>query len=440
MAKLNIRNRNKGKFDKDGKPKAPNWEYRFEAAKVDGKRKHISKSGFKTKKDAEIAGTKAMAEYNSAGTLLEPSDMSFSDYLDYWFDNYVKMSCKYNTQISYNNIITHHLKPALGIYKLKSITPAVLQEYVNKKFITGLKKNTLKGIVAVLTSSLKYAVHPAQLLPSSPAEYITYPKLSTARSETNRTVISVDDFNRIINRFDRFKTYRIAIIIAFYTGLRIGEVYALTWDDIDLKAQTLDVNKIAYKRNYGVDVREVMKQKGKREEKSAWYFGDTKTHASIRKIIIGDTLTKELREFKKFQLEQQMLYGEYYTQIYKKEELDEKGNTIYRLIEAEKSIPVTLPIANLIMRNENGTYSSLDSFKYAARIIHHELGIEFNFHSLRHTHATKLIESGVNPKAVQERLGHEKIETTLQTYVHNTENMAISAVDIFEKAVSTKMG
>lgn len=135
-----------------------------------------------------------------------------------------------------------------------------------------------------------------------------------------------------------------------------------------------------------------------------------------------------------------MLYGEYYTQIYKKEELDEKGNTIYRLIEAEKSIPVTLPIANLIMRNENGTYSSLDSFKYAARIIHHELGIEFNFHSLRHTHATKLIESGVNPKAVQERLGHEKIETTLQTYVHNTENMTISAVDIFEKAVSTKMG
>ena len=53
MAKLNIRNRNKNKVDKDGKPKAANWEYRFEAAKIDGKRKSISKAGFKTKKEAE---------------------------------------------------------------------------------------------------------------------------------------------------------------------------------------------------------------------------------------------------------------------------------------------------------------------------------------------------------------------------------------------------
>ena len=111
------------------------------------------------------------------------------------------------------------------------------------------------------------------------------------------------------------------------------------------------------------------------------------------------------------------------TQIFKKEEKYEKGNTIYRLIEVEKSVPVDLPIANIIMRKENGQYSSSDSFKYAARIIHYDLGITFNFHSLRHTHATKLIESGVSPKAVQARLGHENIETTLQIYVHNTQAM-----------------
>lgn len=132
-----------------------------------------------------------------------------------------------------------------------------------------------------------------------------------------------------------------------------------------------------------------------------------------------------------------MLYGEYYTSIYKKEEKDEKGNKIYRLVEVEKSVPVTLPQANLIMRKENGQYSSIDSFKYAARVIHYDLGIKFNFHSLRHTHATMLIENGVSPKAVQERLGHERIETTLQTYVHNTETMEQDAVDVFEKFVST---
>ena len=438
MAKLNIRNRNKDKVDKDGKPKAVNWEYRFEAAKIDGKRKSISKAGFKTKKEAEVAGTKAMAEYNNAGIKFEPSEMSFSDYLDYWFDNYVKMSCKYNTQLAYTIIIENHLKPSLGMYKLRSLTPIMIQDYVNQKFVTGLKKNTLTNIMAVLSGSLKYAVVPAQLIQSSPAEYVKYPKIKSERSETNRTVISVEDFNRMIERFEKGNPFRYALLIGFYTGLRIGEVYALTWDDINFNEKTLDVNKLVYKRNYGVDVRKVMKEKGKKEEKSAWYFGDTKTASSVRKIKIGDALIKELREYKKMQLENQMQYGEYYTHIYQKEEKDEKGNTIFRLIEAENSIPVSLPVANLVLRKENGQYSSTDSFKYAARVIHYDLGINFNFHSLRHTHATKLIESGVSPKSVQKRLGHENIETTLQTYVHNTEDMEQTAVDVFEKVISMK--
>jgi len=436
MAKLNIRNRNKDKFDKEGKPKAANWEYRFEAAKVDGKRKSVSKAGFRTKKEAEIAGTKAMAEYNSAGLHFEPSEISFADYLDYWFDNYVKTSCKYNTQINYARIIELHLKPALGSYRLRSLTPLILQNYVNQKFITGLKKNTLSGILGVLSGSLKYAVVPAQLLQSSPAEYVKYPKIQEDKSETNRSIISVEDFEKMLERFKPGQPYRYALLIGFYTGLRISEVYALTWDDIDFAEKTLDVNKLVYKRNFGVDTRRVKEIKGKREEKSSWYFGTVKTKASERKIKIGDTLIRELKEYRKMQLENQLTYGEYYKLIFKKEELDEKGNKIYRLIEVEKSIPVALPSANLIFRKENGEYSSTDSFKYAARVIHYDLHIKFNFHSLRHTHATKLIEAGVSPKAVQARLGHEKIETTLQTYVHNTEEMAQTAVDVFENVVA----
>lgn len=438
MAKLNIRNRNKDKFDKEGKPKAPNWEYRFEGAKVDGKRKHITKAGFRTKKEAEIAGTKAMAEYNNAGLSFEPSNMSYADYLDYWYDNYVVSSCKYNTQISYATIIEKHLKPALGMYKLKSLSPMQIQEYVNQKFTTGLKKSTLTNIMAVLSGSLSYAVLPAQLLQSSPAEHVKYPKVSSERAELNRTIISIEDFNRMLDRFEKGNPFRYALLIGFYTGLRIGEVYGLTWDDIDFNEGTLTVNKLAYKRNYGVEVRQVMKQKGKKEEKSAWYFGDTKTKASVRTIKIGNNLMSELKEYKKMQLKNTLMYGEYYTNIYKKEEKDEKGNIIYRLIEVEKSVPVALPQANIIMRKENGQYSTSDSFKYAARVIHYDLGVKFNFHSLRHTHATKLIESGVSPKAVQSRLGHENIETTLQTYVHNTESMEQSAVDAFEDIMSTK--
>ena len=115
-----------------------------------------------------------------------------------------------------------------------------------------------------------------------------------------------------------------------------------------------------------------------------------------------------------------------------------KGSPIQRLLEVENTVPVPLQRADLVMRKENGEYSSSDSFKFSSRVIHHEMNINFNFHSLRHTHATKLIESGVSPKAVQARLGHEKIETTLQTYVHHTERMEQEAVDAFEKIAAAK--
>lgn len=79
-------------------------------------------------------------------------------------------------------------------------------------------------------------------------------------------------------------------MIGYYTGLRISEVFALTWDDIDMKERTINVNKITVKRNYGVDVRKVLEQKGKKEEKSAWYFGSTKTYSPNRIVKFGETL------------------------------------------------------------------------------------------------------------------------------------------------------
>ena len=220
-------------------------------------------------------------------------------------------------------------------------------------------------------------------------------------------------------------------MIGYYTGLRISECFALTWDDIDFDNKTLSVNKITVKRNHGVDARK-MQGKKERQEKSTWYFGEPKTFGSKRTIMIGDTLYKVLKKEKSRQLKNEMQYGEYYTKIYKKPEKDEKGEIIYRLLEMEKSVPVVLSEANLICRKENGQLLSTDSFKYASRVIAHELCIPFNFHSLRHTHATLLIENGADIKDVQKRLGHERIETTLNTYTHDTKEMQKKSVDIFE--------
>ena len=198
-------------------------------------------------------------------------------------------------------------------------------------------------------------------------------------------------------------------MIGFYTGLRISETFGLTWDDIDFDKRKISVNKQIVKRNFGADVRKVVEKKGKKEQRSSWYFTTPKTFTSVREVPFGETLYQALKQEKAKQLKSEMKYGEYYTIHVKKIETD-----------------------------ENSQYTSTDSFKYCSRVIHHEMHLAFDYHSLRHTPATLLIEFGADVKNVQTRLGHTNIETTLQTYVHDTEKMAERSVDLFEKITQAK--
>ncbi|MCO1604388.1 tyrosine-type recombinase/integrase [Desulfosporosinus nitroreducens] len=107
-----------------------------------------------------------------------------------------------------------------------------------------------------------------------------------------------------------------------------------------------------------------------------------------------------------------------------------------RILSLSVSVdPGAIRSINMICTKENGEIVTPDTFKYASRVIHYELGILFNFHSLRHTHATTLIENGASMKDVQKRLGHTRLSTTMDTYTHPTEKMADDTVAIFEKHV-----
>ena len=145
-----------------------------------------------------------------------------------------------------------------------------------------------------------------------------------------------------------------------------------------------------------------------------------------------------MKKEKAEQLKNEMKYGEYYTIHVKKIETDEKGNDMIRVVPIQKCVESPLQRIRLVCVDENGQYTSTDSFKYCSRVIHHEMHLTFDYHSLRHTHATLLIESGADVKNVQTRLGHTNIETTLQTYVHDTEKMAERSVDLFEKITQAK--
>lgn len=410
------------------------WSYYFDIGIVDGKRKKKEKGGFRTKSEAETALAAAITEYHNAGMVFEPSEITVSDYLDFWFDNYCKMNLKYNTQLGYLGIIENHLKPAFGQYRLKALNAAAIQQYANNLKLKGLAKHSVVGIISTLSGALKYAVEPLHYIAYNPCDRIKYPKYEKKQAET-RYIISPEEFQRILARFPVGNPFYIPLMIGYYTGLRISETFALTWDDIDLENRTLTVNKITVKRNFGADVRKALEHKGKKELKSAWYFGTPKTETSYRTISFGDTLYKALKEAKKQKNINRLKYGEYYTEHYLKEEKDEKEEPMYRIIPVSRSLPCALPAADMVCVKENGEYVSSDSFKYCSRVIHNELKLAFNYHSLRHSHATILIENGANIKDVQERLGHTDIQTTLNTYVHNTDTLRRETVDIFEKSV-----
>mgnify|MGYP001850695115 CR=1 FL=1 len=224
-------------------------------------------------------------------------------------------------------------------------------------------------------------------------------------------------------------------MLGWYCGLRISEAFAITWDDIDFENKTLNIDKQIVKRNFGLEEKVRLKYT-KNNAMSGWYFTPPK-YDSCRVIKIGDQLLSILANEKERQAKNEEKYGEYYTTYVAIEEKDEKGNQITRIVPIQKCISTNHAQLKFVCLDENGIHSTTDTFKYAARVIQKIIQTPFDFHSLRHSHATLLIENGVSPKAVQQRLGHRSIVTTLQTYVKATEHMQQEAADAFEEIMST---
>lgn len=318
--------------------------------------------------------------------------MSVSDYFDYWYQNYVIVNCKFNTQRAYKLIIDNHIKPALGNYKLKAISPETLQEFLNKKFLNGFSKSSVNNFYGVLSGALKAAVYPYKYIKENPMQYVKLPKDNKLKEKQDALkIISLDDFNKIIERFPFGSSFYIPLQIAFHTGLRAAEVCGLTWDCIDLDNKILKVEKILIGKGNGI-----------------FEFGTPKTKSSNRTISIGDTLVSILKKNKIYQSKNKLRYGQYYKD------------------------------SNFVCTKENGENITTDTLKYLSRVVNYELKINFHFHSLRHTHATMLLEAGANIKDIQKRLGHSKLATTMDTYSHVTQKMKNDTVDIFESLVAKK--
>lgn len=396
------------------------YQYQFEAGKINGKRKRITKSGFKTKKDAEEAGAKAYNEFKNCGLSFKENNISYSDYLDYWLENYCKANLRYNTIQAYTTIVNKYLKPYLGIYRLSSLTSVKLNSFIieicNKyKFSRVYFSNILK----VLKGSFREACDVYGFIKYNPTITLRLPKIDDYREDVKH-IYTQEEIDTILTKFKDNDTFTCAFLTSCYTGMRTGEVFALTWNDIDLTNGIISVKHSIYDKP--------------RDEKGRWYLGKTKTPTGTRKIHIGQTLLTALKNYRKKQLYMKKIYGLNYKYYHLEDVKNEYDKVVeQRIIQNENGI-LSIDTVNLVFTKEDGSFVGTDILKYPFQIIHNELGIKkCRFYDLRGSYATKILRNGVEIKDVANILGHSNIETTENYYISSSSESRKVANDIFDK-------
>lgn len=151
------------------------YQYCFEAGKVNGKRKQITKSGFRTKNEAYTAGQKAYDEFINGVTNIE-CNMLYGDYLDYWMKEYYEINYKYSTVKRYKESFGN-IKKELGNYKLSNLTPYILNQALLKLYHNSSTKEALRNYQKVIKSSLRDATCYFGFIKNSPACDLQIPRV-----------------------------------------------------------------------------------------------------------------------------------------------------------------------------------------------------------------------------------------------------------------------
>lgn len=414
MGTVNVRKRGK------------TYQYYFEAAPINGKRKQISKSGFRTKNEALENGNIAYNEYLTTGLNFKESDISYSDYLDYWMQNYCKVNLRYNTIQTYSTIIEKYLKPNIGMYRLSALTSVKLHTFITEvcskyKFSRTYFSNILK----VLKGSFREACDVFGFIKYNPTITLRLPKIEEDKKDIKH-IYTQDEIDKILTRFKDNDTFTCAFLTSCFTGMRTGEVFALTWNDIDLENGTIHVKHNVYDK--------------KKDEKGKWFLGKTKTSTGDRVIHISNTLLKALKNYRKKQSYYKNIYGSNYHYYHLEDVKNEYGKVIeHRIVENENNL-LTIDTLNLVFTRENGIYSGTDITRYPFRIIHYELGIkECRFYDLRGSYATKILKNGIEIRDVADLLGHRNIETTENYYISSTNESRKEANQVFESITHSEV-
>lgn len=356
------------------------WYYTIETYDEYGNRKRVERVGTEDKVETRKLAMKAQAEYETTLRIRAGQNITYGKVLDQWLASLPDSGLKVNTIKRYQSIVHVHLRPSLGRLVLKRITPRHLQEYLNS---VPLGHESVNSIASAIKKSFAYAVVMCQYLEHSPADYLKVPRKMTVGTEG--IAFSPDEMETIFSQFRR-SDMRTAIYLSYYTGLRLGECCALTWDNVDL-------------RNNEIYVCATLINDG------GWMVQEIpKTKSSIRTVQIPAKLHEYLSEERLLAMTTRMKYGSYYT------------NT------------------NFVCRHENGRGLTPDNIRYFNQWCKNALG-HGSFHSLRHTYATMLLEHGADLELVSKQLGHSSIVITAKVYSHVLEKRKDKLVKIMDAAL-----